>query len=151
METNNSFSVKVEASDRRYLVLNCSNERVGQHQYFEDLRATFTDEFFSNLLTFFLKMDLTGFKIKNIPMTEAKQDLIEASRPIIDIWIIVHYNELVAGVKCSEALDKKPKELRPRSFQLILKDKCECKQINREWYYILKPDIRYLYKPKPEE
>jgi hypothetical protein len=93
-------------------------------------------------------MDLTGFKIKNIPMTEAKQELIEASRPIIDIWIIEHYNELVAGVKCSEALDKKPKELRPRSFQLVLKDKCDRKQINHEWNYILKQDIRYLFKPE---
>jgi hypothetical protein len=151
MVTNNSFPVKVEAADRRYLVLNCSNERVGQHEYFEDSCSTFSEEFYSNLFTFFLTMDLTRFKIKSIPMTEAKKDFTETSRPIIEVWIIEHYDDFVAGLKCSEALNYKPKELRPRSFQLVLKDKYDRKKINCERHYILKPEMQKLFQPEPEE
>jgi hypothetical protein len=68
-------------------------------------------------------MDLKGFDVKDIPMTEAKQDLINVSKPVIDEWIADHYNELVNGFNCSEALNFKPEELKPKSFQLQLKAK----------------------------
>jgi phage/plasmid-associated DNA primase len=93
--TNNSFLVKIEASNRRYLVLAFSGDRVGQHGYFKHLLETFTDEFYFHLLTYFMNIDLTDFVIRNIPVTKAKQDLIEASRPVIHSWIMEHYDELV--------------------------------------------------------
>jgi predicted DNA-binding protein YlxM (UPF0122 family) len=70
--------------------LNCSNEKCGQHDDFQKLVDSFTDEFYSNLLTFFLTMDLTGFNVKDIPMTEAKLDLINVSKQVIDDWIADH-------------------------------------------------------------
>jgi hypothetical protein len=71
--------------------------------------------------------------------------LIEASRPVIDTWIMEHYDELVVGINCSEALRTKPNELKAKSFQLQLKDKCERKQIKREWHYVLKNEVKKLY------
>jgi hypothetical protein len=56
-----------------------------------------------------------------------------------------HYDELVAGMKCSEALRMKPNELKTKSFQPQLKDKCEHKQIKREWHYILKNEAKKLF------
>jgi hypothetical protein len=76
-------------------------------------------------------MDLSDFKIREIPMTQAKLDLIEASRPVIDSCINDHYDNLVKGIVCSDALRMKPDELKPRNFQLQLKDKCEIVQIKR--------------------
>jgi hypothetical protein len=95
-------------------------------------------------------MDLKGFDVKDIPMTEAKQDLINASKPVIDEWISHHFNELVNGFNCSEALNYKPKELKPKSFQLQLKAKCDRKQIKREWKYILKPEVQKYYEPESD-
>jgi hypothetical protein len=69
-------------------------------------------------------MDLKDFNVKEIPMTEAKQDLIDASKPVIDDWISEHYNELVNGFNCIEALNYRSKELKPKNFQLQLKEKC---------------------------
>jgi hypothetical protein len=66
-------------------------------------------------------------------MTEAKLDLINASKPVIDDWIYDHYNELKAGLNCTEALDYRPKELKPKSFQLQLKEKCDRTKIRGEW------------------
>jgi hypothetical protein len=143
--TNNSFPVKKEASDRRYLVLACSGDRVGEHEYFKNLVDTFADEFYSNLLTFFMIMDLSDFDTRKIPVTEAKQDLIEASRPVIDSWIMEHYDELILGLNCSEALRMKPNELKDKSFQLQLKDKCERVRKQGEWRYVLKNEAKKLF------
>jgi hypothetical protein len=95
-------------------------------------------------------MDLSDFDPKDIPMTEAKLDLIEASRPVIDNWICDHYAELTDGFNCFEALKVKPDELKPKEFQLQLKAKYDRKQIRndssqRGWCYVLKNEMRDLF------
>jgi hypothetical protein len=62
-------------------------------------------------------------------MTDAKQDLIEASRLAINIWICDHYEELKKGIQCSDALRLKPDDMKNKNFQLSIKDKCDLKQI----------------------
>ena len=153
--SNNSFPVKIENGDRRYVVLSCNGVHKGDYNYFEQLCASFDEEFYSNLLTFFIKRDLTKFQIRNIPMTDAKQDLIDASKSPLDIWICEHYNELVEGIVCEDALRTKPEEMKKRTFQLQLKDKCERKRkrINNQlnWYYTLKPECKLIYNQTPDE
>ena len=82
-------------------------------------------------------------------MTEAKQDLIEASRNPIDVWICNNYNESCKGWLCSEALFHKPSDVKERTFTLYLKDKCIRKQIQsnkkRNWYYFLKEECKTIY------
>jgi hypothetical protein len=82
-------------------------------------------------------------------MTEAKQDLIEASRSPIDIWICDHYDEIKKGVQCSDALRSKPDDMKEKNFQLSIKDKCDRKQIRvngqRVWHYVLKPEMPAIY------
>ena len=147
--SNNSFPVKIETGDRRYCVLNCNGRRKGDFAYFEKLMSSTDTSFYDNLLTFFMKRDISGFNIRVIPMTDAKQDLIDASKPPIDVWICDNYDELCEGMACSKALRFKPVEMKERAFQLQLKDKCERKRrrINGDltWYYILKDDCRALY------
>jgi hypothetical protein len=96
-------------------------------------------------------MDLSGFNVKETPMTEAKQDLIVASKTVIDEWISEHYNELVNGFNCREALNDKPKELKLKSFQLQLKEKCDRKKIRDEWKYVMKSEMEKNYEPEPDE
>ena len=97
-----------------------------------------------------MKYDLSSFNIRNIPMTEAKEDLIEASRNPLDVWICEHYDELCAGMLCVDALMTKPVEMKERAFQLQIKDKCDRRQKQadcvRKWFYVLKEECKSIYK-----
>lgn len=79
--SNNAFLVKVENGDRCYLVLSCNCKHKSGFNYFKQLCDSFDDvTFYDNLLTFFIKSCITDFNVRDILMTESKQDLIEASR-----------------------------------------------------------------------
>ena len=148
--TNNSFPVKIDSGDRRYVVLDCNGKHKGDFDYFKTLCDGFDDEFYDNLLTFFIKRDISTFEVRDIPMTEAKQDLIDASKSPIDQWICDNYNNLCDGIPCADALLSKPAEMRDRAFQLQLKDKCERKRKRVDaklvWYYVLKDECKGVYQ-----
>lgn len=147
--TNNAFPVKIEAGDRRYVVLSASGIHKNDHEYWSQLYKSFTKEFYESLTAFFTERDITLFNPRLIPMTEAKEDLIEASRSPIDVWICEHYDELLNGIQCSDALVSKPSEMKDKNFQLQIKEKCERKKKgpkgNQKWYYILKDECKSLY------
>jgi hypothetical protein len=44
--SNNILPLRIDNSDRRYLVINCSDEMKGNEEYFASLKATFTDQFY---------------------------------------------------------------------------------------------------------
>ena len=147
--TNNAFPVKIEEGDRRYVVLACNGKYKNNLDYFSNLWNSFDDNFYENLTTFFMNRDISSFNPRKIIMTEAKQDLIEASRSPLDIWICDHYNDLCKGILCSDALISKPPEMKDRTFQLQLKDKCIRKQVRegnqRPWYYFIKEECKLIY------
>ena len=147
--SNNAYPVKIEEGDRRYVVLSVNGKYKGDFDYWTKLCNGFTDEFYKSLTAYFLSYDLSNFNIRDIPLTEAKKDLIEASRSPLDQWICDHYDQLCEGLKCSMALWSKPAEMKDRSFQLQLKDKCERRQIRvdgeRVWYYFIKEDAKKVY------
>ena len=147
--TNNSFPVKIETGDRRYIVMYVNAIHKGDMNYFTKLHKSFTKEFYDNLLTFFAKYNIEGFNPRNIPMSEAKRDIIEASYSEFDEWINSHYLTLIDGMVCSEALASKPHGMKDKLFQLQIKDKCNRKQkrvgTKREYYYVLKDECIDLY------
>ena len=148
--TNNSYPVKIESGDRRYVVLACNGKYKNNHDYWNNLYNNLNEEFYSNLTTFFIKRDISEFNPRIIPLTEAKQDLIEASRNPVDVWICDNYNDLCKGMLCSDAILLKPCDIKARSFTLQLKDKCIRKQIQsnnkRNWYYFLKDEYKTIYQ-----
>ena len=148
--SNNAYPVKIESGDRRYVVLACNGKYKGNQKYWSNLFSLFTNEFYENLMTYFMKHDIKEFNPRIIPMTEAKQDLIEASRTPLDNWICEHYDELILGIPCSDALTSKPTEMKDKNFQLQIKDKCNRKRITihgkRVWCYILKDECKQIYK-----
>ena len=78
--SNNDMSIKIEKGDRRYAVFRCSEERVGDFQYFDDLRDTLHNQNAGNhVFTYLVKRQLTG-DLRKIPMTELKSELIEFSK-----------------------------------------------------------------------
>ena len=153
--TNNSFPVKIETGDRRYIVMYVNAIHKGDMDYFTKLHKSFTKEFYDNLLTFFAKYNIEGFNPRNIPMSEAKRDIIEASYSEFDEWINSHYLTLIDGMTCSEALASKPHGMKDKLFQLQIKDKCNRKQkrvgTKREYYYVLKDECIDLYHQIPRD
>ncbi|KAI5540832.1 hypothetical protein TVAGG3_0043110 [Trichomonas vaginalis G3] len=148
--TNNVYPVKIEVGDRRYVVLRVNGKYKGQFDYFKNLMDSCTKEFYDNLLTYFINYDLSSFNVRIIPMTEAKQDLIELSSNPLDVWINTHYDELCAGMTCKNALLCKPSDMKDKNFQMSIKDKCDKKQRRidgkQTWYYVLKEEMKGLYK-----
>ena len=153
--TNNAFPVKIEMGDRRYVVMACNGVHKNDFEYWTTLNKSFTAEFYSHLLTFFMKRDISKFNPRVIPITEAKKDLIEASRSPIDVWICDNYNDLIKGIPCDEALMARPPDMKERTFQLQLKDKCDHKKIQkdgvRKWHYILKQECRSVYSQTEDD
>ena len=139
--TNNAYPVKIESGDRRYLVLKVSGKYKGNYDYFTKLISIReSEEFYSNLLTYFNNKDLHDFLPARIPMTDAKEDIIRASLSVIEDWICRHYDELIEGMPCSEARLHKPNEIKQSSFYLMINEKCEHtrKTVNKKQIYVYK-------------
>ena len=154
--SNNAFPVKIETGDRRYVVSFVNGKYKDDLNYFNHLNDVANKEgFYDNLLTFFIKRDISNFKPQRIPMTEAKQDIIDASKSPVDTFICDHYRELIDGMLCDYALSLKPIDVREKTFAIQLKDRCrrERKQIegSRKWYYILKDECKSIYKPTDDD
>lgn len=74
--SNNFAPLKIEEDDRRFLVMETSSEKRGDHEYFSQLHRSFTPEFYSNLLAFFGYHDISLFDPSVIPLTNEKTDII---------------------------------------------------------------------------
>ena len=73
--TNNDWTIKVEASDRRYLPIEISNEKIGKKEYFDKLGSHKNDDAGYELFHYLAKRDISKFDKHKIPMTKLKKEL----------------------------------------------------------------------------
>ena len=111
--SNNAYPVKIEEGDRRYVVLSVNGKYKGDFDYWTKLCNGFTDEFYKSLTAYFLSYDLSNFNIRDIPVTEAKKDLIEASRSPLDQWICDTTTESLHAERVSPAHPSAQDEWKP--------------------------------------
>jgi hypothetical protein len=81
--SNMDLPVKIEQSDRRYMVVECTQDKPS-HDYFDKLAEDLCN--LSVLKTFYNELattDLSNWDPRNYPITEACSDIQNASRPII--------------------------------------------------------------------
>ena len=69
--------VKVEPADRRFCCAELSSKHIGDTKYFEKLVGLQNDTAGYHFFQYLLRVNLTGFKVTDIPMTEWKRHLIE--------------------------------------------------------------------------
>lgn len=78
--SNDRFSVYVEDGDRRYMMPDVSDKFKGNTDYFDNLRATLTQDTANHLFTFLLNYQgINVIDEKNIPTTETKRSMLANS------------------------------------------------------------------------
>lgn len=85
LTTNNTFSVKVEQSDRRYAMFRCSDKRAKDFDYFRELAKSLTDECARHFIKFLI--DWKGVDIKNIPETSLKKECRNNSKNVSQLFL----------------------------------------------------------------
>ncbi len=97
--TNNLVPVKITANDRRYMIQQVSNSRIGDFNYFHRLdSARHNKKFMNNLFSYLMKLDVSKYNPREIPETEAREQVIEANITPIELFIKKHKNLLLEGV-----------------------------------------------------
>jgi len=94
MVSNNNIPIKIESTDRRYMVTETSDEKRGDYDYFDKLCDSFTPEFYENLFTFFMMLDVKNYNLRKIPETEAKDTIKEASLSSYHLFAREYYEEI---------------------------------------------------------
>ena len=92
--SNHANPVIIENKDRRYVVTNVSEKYMQDTDYFEKLTSGFTKKFYRNLLTYFMTLDISKFNHRKIPMTEAKQTMIDSSKSPVESYVEEFYDTL---------------------------------------------------------
>lgn len=88
--TSNHKAAKLEEDDRHYVVVECSNQYVGNKEYFDSLIKDCFNEEVGNLFYSYVRSDQITSKLiplTMIPHTEVKDRLLEASRPRPKIFL----------------------------------------------------------------
>ena len=106
--SNHFIPVKVDEDDRRYFMVETSDKYKGDTKYFDRLVKSFDVEgFHDNLLTFFMKRDISTFDPRKIPMTKAKRDVLNATKTSYRLFVEEYIEEFSKkeGWNCKEAFD----------------------------------------------
>ena len=158
MVSNNDIPIKIDSGDRRYLVLTASEKYKNNFKYFSNLFNTFTPEFYENLFTFFMLMDTKNINLRNIPNTEAKENIKEASMSSYELFVRDNYDKInnITGpnlfeLYCQFVFVNKFNSCSSRTFIANIKKytgPATSKRINGTVYkvYSLKPEMYEKYK-----
>ncbi|KAI5485965.1 hypothetical protein TVAGG3_0933010, partial [Trichomonas vaginalis G3] len=87
MVSNNVVPMKLESSDRRYVVVRTSDSHMQDTEYFDDLAETLTPNFYNHLFSYFMTLDISKFNPRQIPHTEERQTLLEANKSVYELFI----------------------------------------------------------------
>ncbi|KAA6385739.1 MAG: hypothetical protein EZS28_018733 [Streblomastix strix] len=156
--TNADMPVQLDTDDRRHLVCACktvhqvTEEHKEDADYFNELSQSYTQEFYENLMTFFLQRDISQFKPTLIPMTEAKKQLINVSRSPVDDDIMEHYEQFKQDIPIALVNQFKPSNWQLMTNKNAMVHKCEEQRIYingiRTKIYVLNKDQQSYYDKK---
>ena len=86
MASNEEWVVPASLDERRYLVLNVSDEKRSDHAYFAEIWKQMEAGGYAAMLHDLLAMDLTDFNVRNVPNTDGLQDQRKLSLPVPERW-----------------------------------------------------------------
>ena len=74
MTSNNELCAKIEISDRRYCMMRCSSDKIGNKEYFDKLTKEIDDNK-DHFMTYLMKIDRKGYNITIPPITKFKKSI----------------------------------------------------------------------------
>ena len=86
LATNSEWAAPVSLTDRRYFVLNVSNSRKNDHDFFKNLKYEQTHGGSEALLQALMDFDLSDFEVRSIPETSARLEQKLLSMDILQKW-----------------------------------------------------------------
>ena len=86
LATNSEWAAPVSLTDRRYFVLDVSNSRKNDHDFFKKLIDEQNHGGSEALLNALMDFDLSNFEVRNIPETPARLDQKFLSMDMIQKW-----------------------------------------------------------------
>jgi hypothetical protein len=100
LATNSEWAAPVSLTDRRYFVLNVSNSRKNDHDFFKKLIYEKTHGGSEALLQVLMDTDLSDYEVRSIPETPARLEQKMLSMGLIEEWwleILSNEDFLVGG------------------------------------------------------
>ena len=73
--------------DNIYVICETNDSHINDYEYFLSLQRTFTEEFYQNLFTYFMKRNLDGVNLRILPNTSVKQALVDANKSTYELFI----------------------------------------------------------------
>ena len=104
--SNHFGPVRITDDDRRYLVIETSDQKCKQYDYFKSLHDSFNDDFYNTLFNFFMNRDISNFNPRDIPDTEEKRDLIEANKSSYQMFYEEYEEQFKYGWTCKDCYRK---------------------------------------------
>ena len=86
LATNSEWAAPVSLTDRRYFVLNVSDSRKNDHDFFKQLTHEQTHGGSEALLQVLMDTDLSDYEVRNIPETPARLEQKMLSMDILQKW-----------------------------------------------------------------
>lgn len=95
LAANDDWFLDVDVDDRRFLILEVSSKRVGDHEYWKTIKSDLDDGGYANLLFSLATLDISSFNPRVVPRGEAHRKQVIASYTGITRWFL---NRLNSGV-----------------------------------------------------
>jgi hypothetical protein len=86
MASNSRWVVPAALEARRFFVLDVSNEKARQHDYFGEMQEELDNDGYQAMLHDLLEIDLTNFKVGDVPQTEGLQEQKKLSLKTEERW-----------------------------------------------------------------
>jgi hypothetical protein len=86
MASNSDWVVPASHDERRYFVLDVSDKRIGDRQYFNELAEQMQDGGLAAMIHELLQRDISKFEVRDIPHTEALAEQKALSLDSLDKW-----------------------------------------------------------------
>ena len=157
--SNHADALRLTSGDRRFQVVEASNKYIGDDEYFDKIgNEARTEEVMNHLFTYFMHLDLTGFKKTQLIKTAARQVVVDASRSSYEMFVDEYASELVDGWECKNCYayysgyckDNGFNACANNVFGLKLREFCERKRVRGrdgklQWQYILNDERKKKY------
>jgi hypothetical protein len=107
--TNNNDPTKTHQKDRRNLIIRCSDEKIGDREYFTNLARIMKGvNAMRSIFWYFKWRNIDNWEFRDIPRTNYHKLIIEGNRPALDLFMEhftwTHINEYSVDLSAEELL-----------------------------------------------